>query len=400
MAKIKLTKSAVDAAQPQAQAIELRDTLVPGFLCKITSAGRKVFMLQYRTNAGERRKPALGLFGELTVEQARSLAQEWLAQVRRGGDPAADKAEARQAPTVEELCKKFMEDYSKKRNKPSTRVGYQGVIDRCIIPLLGRKKVHDVKRPDVAGLMEKLSYKQTEANKAFSILRKMFNMAEVWGYRPDGTNPCRHVPMFPAGKSTHLISDDDMGKLFRQLDKIEVEGLENYVIPLAIRLQFEFAARRSEIVTLEWEWVDLENRRVVWPDSKTGGMSKPMSEEAYRLLSTAPRQEGNPYVLPSPRHPAQHLTTGEYYGGWCRVLKAAGATHVGTHGIRHRSATDIANSGIPVKVGMALTAHKTVVMFMRYVHTEDDPVREAAELVANRRKAITGAKQPPAEATA
>lgn len=400
MAKIKLTKSAVDAAQPQAQAIELRDTLVPGFLCKITPAGRKVFMLQYRTNAGERRKPALGLFGELTVEQARSLAQEWLAQVRRGGDPAADKAEARQAPTVEELCKKFMEDYSKKRNKPSTRVGYQGVIDRCIIPLLGRKKVHDVKRPDVAGLMEKLSYKQTEANKAFSILRKMFNMAEVWGYRPDGTNPCRHVPMFPAGKSTHLISDDDMGKLFRQLDKIEVEGLENYVIPLAIRLQFEFAARRSEIVTLEWEWVDLENRRVVWPDSKTGGMSKPMSEEAYRLLSTAPRQEGNPYVLPSPRHPAQHLTTGEYYGGWCRVLKAAGATHVGTHGIRHRSATDIANSGIPVKVGMALTAHKTVVMFMHYVHTEDDPVREAAELVANRRKAITGAKQPPAEATA
>ncbi|MFM0718893.1 site-specific integrase [Paraburkholderia strydomiana] len=393
MAKIKLTKSAVDAAQPQAQAVELRDTLVPGFLCKITPAGRKVFMLQYRTNAGERRKPSLGVYGELTVEQARSLAQEWLAQVRRGGDPAAEKAGARQAPTVAELCKKFMEDYSSKRNKPSTQVGYQGVIDRNIIPLLGRKKVHDVKRPDIAGLMEKLSYKQTEANKVFSVLRKMFNMAEVWGYRSDGTNPCRHVPMFPAGKSTHLISDEDMGKLFGQLDHIEAERLENYVIPLAIRLQFEFAGRRSEIVSLEWDWVDLENRRVVWPDSKTGGMSKPMSEEAYRLLSTAPRQEGNPYVLPSPRRRGQHLTTGEYYGGWCRALKAAGAAHVGTHGIRHRSATDIANSGIPVKVGMALTAHKTVVMFMRYVHTEDKPVREAAELVASRRKTITGASR-------
>jgi hypothetical protein len=95
---------------------------------------------------------------------------------RRSG---AAKAEARKAPTVEELCKKFMEDYSKKRNKPSTRVGYQGVIDRCIIPLLGRKKVHDVKRPDIAGLMEKLAYKPTEANKAFSVLRKMFNLAEV-----------------------------------------------------------------------------------------------------------------------------------------------------------------------------------------------------------------------------
>ena len=76
MAKIKLTKTAVEATQPKATAIELRDTVVPGFLCKITPAGRRVFMLQYRTNAGERRKPALGLFGELTVEQARVMAQD------------------------------------------------------------------------------------------------------------------------------------------------------------------------------------------------------------------------------------------------------------------------------------------------------------------------------------
>ncbi len=393
MAKIKLTKSAVDAAQPQAQPIELRDTLVPGFLCKITPAGRKVFMLQYRTNAGERRKPALGQYGELTVEQARSLAREWLAQVRRGGDPAADKAEARKAPTVKELCVKFMEDYSKQRNKPSTQKGYQSVIDRNIIPMIGRLKVRDVKRPDIAGMMKKMAHKPADANRTFGVMRRMFNLAEVWGYRSDGTNPCRHVPMYPNGKATHLISDEDMGRIFRQLDKLEAEGLENYVIPLAIRLQFEFAGRRSEIVGLQWDWVDLENRRVVWPDSKTGGMSKPLSEEAHRLLSTAPRQEGCSHVLPSPSHPGQHLTTGEYYNGWSRVLKAAGATHVGTHGIRHRSATDIANSGIPVKVGMALTAHKTVAMFMRYVHTEDDPVRQAAELVANRRKTITGARR-------
>ncbi len=390
MAKIKLTKSAVDAAQPQAQPVELRDTAVPGFMCKITPAGRKVFMLQYRTNAGQRRKPALGTYGQLTVEQARALAQVWLAEVRQGGDPGGIKAAARKAPTVKELCLTFMADYSKQRNKPSTQHGYQGVIDRCIVPMLGRLKVQDVKRPDVASMMKKLAHKPAEANRAFSVMRKMFNLAEVWGYRPDGTNPCRHVPMYPAGKATHLISDEEMRELFRQLDKTEAEGLESHVIPLAIRLQFEFAARRSEIVKLQWDWVDLEHRRVAWPDSKTGSMSKPMSEEAYRLLSTAPRQEGNPYVLPSPSHPDRHLTTGEYYNGWSRALKAAGATHVGTHGIRHRSATDIANSGIPVKVGMALTGHKTVAMFMRYVHTEDKPVRDAAELVAARRKTITG----------
>ncbi|MGV8894459.1 MAG: tyrosine-type recombinase/integrase, partial [Burkholderiaceae bacterium] len=88
------------------------------------------------------------------------------------------------------------------------------------------------------------------------------------------------------------------------------------------------------------------------------------------------------------------VTNGEYYSGWSRVLKAAGVSHVGTHGIRHRSATDIANSGIPVKVGMMLTAHKTVAMFMRYVHTEDGPVRQAAELVSNRRKSVVAGSVP------
>jgi len=52
MAKIKLTKTVVDAAQPQTCDLELRDMLVPGFLCKVTPTGHKVFMLQYRTNSG------------------------------------------------------------------------------------------------------------------------------------------------------------------------------------------------------------------------------------------------------------------------------------------------------------------------------------------------------------
>ena len=74
MTVAKLTKSVVDAAQATGKDYELRDTIVPGFLCKVTASGRKIFMLQYRTNAGERRKPKIGLFGELTVDQARSIA--------------------------------------------------------------------------------------------------------------------------------------------------------------------------------------------------------------------------------------------------------------------------------------------------------------------------------------
>ena len=120
MSKIKLTKAAVDAANPQQKYYELRDTAAPGFLLKVTPTGRKIFMVQYRTNSVERRKPATGRFGELTVEQARWIAQDWLAEVRRGKDPSAAKAAARNAPTVKDLCKRFIDDYLRSRNKLRT----------------------------------------------------------------------------------------------------------------------------------------------------------------------------------------------------------------------------------------------------------------------------------------
>lgn len=78
------------------------------------------------------------------------------------------------------------------------------------------------------------------------------------------------------------------------------------------------------------------------------------------------------------------------YSGWARILKAAGVPHMGTHAIRHRATTGIANSGVPLKVGMQPTAHKTVSQFMRYVHVEDKAVREAADLVSARRSQLTG----------
>jgi integrase len=390
MPRLKLTKTVVDSARPEKDPYEIRDAAIPGFLLKVTPTGRKVFMVAYVANNGQRRKPAIGRFGEITVEQARAIAQDWLADVRKGKDPSAEKSAARRAPTVKELFERFIADYSEPRNKPSTVEANRGYGKLYIIPHFGKTKVADVTRADVSSLMKKMGGTPTNANRVLSAVRKMFNMAEVWGMRPDGSNPCRHVPKFPERGKTRLITDAELKRLYVYLSKAEAEGLEHPFIILAIRLQFEFAARMSEIIKLEWAWVDLDNRRIEWPDSKTGGMSKPMSAEAVRLLEAAPRLEGSRYVCPSIFDPNRPMPKHTYYKSWRRILGRAGLPHIGTHGIRHRAATDIANSGIPVKVGMALTAHKTVTMFMRYVHTEDDPVRAAAEAVAFRRQGLIG----------
>jgi Arm DNA-binding domain/Phage integrase, N-terminal SAM-like domain len=157
---------------------ELRDTVVPGFLLKVTPTGRKVFMVQYRTNAGARRKPAIGRFGELTVEQARSIVRDWLADVRKGKDPCSDKKAARTAPDVKELCAKFMEDYSKPKNRAETIVTNQRYIDRHIVSALGALKVPEVTRADIAGLITRMKKMAVTANRVLSCLHKMFNMVE------------------------------------------------------------------------------------------------------------------------------------------------------------------------------------------------------------------------------
>ena len=137
MPKIKLTKTAVDVAQPNTTAYELRDTVIPGFLLKVAPTGRKTFMVAYVANNGQRRKPALGQFGELTVEQARTIAQDWLADVRKGNDPSAERSAARQAPAVTELFDRFITDYSETRNKPSTVESNRGYGKLYIVPHLG-----------------------------------------------------------------------------------------------------------------------------------------------------------------------------------------------------------------------------------------------------------------------
>jgi hypothetical protein len=155
MPKIKLTKTALDAAIPQERDYELRDTTIPGFLVKITPTGRKIFMIAYVAHNGQRRKPAIGVTARSPVEQARNIAKDWLAEVRRGADPSAERTAARQALTVKELFDRFITDYSESRNKPATVAANRAYGKSYIIPILGHLKVPDVTRADISHLMKR-----------------------------------------------------------------------------------------------------------------------------------------------------------------------------------------------------------------------------------------------------
>ena len=123
--------------------------------------------------------------------------------------------------------------------------------------------------------------------------------------------------------------------------------------------------RRPEICTPEWDWTTSQTGvMMAGQQDRRHVQAHERGKPSAAFDCAAPRV--GPYVPPSPKRPGPAPDLGEHHGGWCRVLKAAGVPHVGTHGIRHRSATDIANSGIPVKVGMEPTQHKTVAQFMQF----------------------------------
>ncbi len=50
-------------------------------------------------------------------------------------------------------------------------------------------RVPDVRRRDVAELHHGLRAKPSQANRTLSVLSRMFPLAEIWGWRPDGANP-------------------------------------------------------------------------------------------------------------------------------------------------------------------------------------------------------------------
>jgi len=88
----KLTKRYLESLKPDPnREIIVWDKRIPGFGFRITPKGARSFFLKYRTKAGQQRKPTIGVYGDVTLDEARDIAEDWRKIIRKGGDPSADK---------------------------------------------------------------------------------------------------------------------------------------------------------------------------------------------------------------------------------------------------------------------------------------------------------------------
>ena len=129
----KLTKRMVDAAKPAGERFILWDSALKGFGARVEPSGTNTLLVRYRA-AGRKRFFALGRFGGLAPEEARALAQEALASVRRGEDPADKRQRERAALTVGQLAERFLAEHVATKRKASTAIHYRCLTERYLLP--------------------------------------------------------------------------------------------------------------------------------------------------------------------------------------------------------------------------------------------------------------------------
>ena len=255
----KLTKRVVDAAENRAGEYFLWDEDLPGFGLRVLPSGRKRYIIQYR--AGRRsRRISLGPATVLTCEQARSRAITIIAATKNGEDPAARRDAGRRAITIKELAERFEKEHIGLRLKPSTAKGYKRMLERFVIPRLGNHRVNEVTRADIAQLHHELRHIAYDANRCLEMISKMFNLAEMWGLRPDGSNPRKHIKKYPEEKRERFLSRAELKRVGEVLREMEQEGIELPSPIAAARLLMLTGCRLGEIMTLQWEHVDIAGK--------------------------------------------------------------------------------------------------------------------------------------------
>ena len=164
----KLTKRTVEAAEIRVSEYFLWDDELPGFGLRVLPSGRKGYVVQYR--AGRRsRRMSLGPSTVLTCEQARNRAITIIAAARNGEDPAAKRDADREAITVTELAERFDREHIALRVKESTAKGYRRMVERVILPALGRHRVTEVTRADIAKVHHDLRHIPYDANRFLDV---------------------------------------------------------------------------------------------------------------------------------------------------------------------------------------------------------------------------------------
>lgn len=386
--KTKITTRSVEGMNPGEA---LSDINLPGFHVRCQQGAKVYFVRKFAFgqrhyfNIGEHAKAGL------TERKARDQAERIIYGIKQGSNPTAERQKMRDMPTLNKFADLFFETQGAKL-KRSTLIDYKSSYNTHVRKsAMGKLKLDRITHQNLTALHHRMREKRRSANKILQILSSMFSEAQRAGYVEFGFNPTKGIKHFKTEARQRFLSETELAQIGDVLSQVEDDGSECLYAIAAIRLLIFTGARRNEILTLRWEWVDFERGVLYLPDSKTGGKVIHLSPPALELLTTLPRVNGNPYVIVG-QTPGTHWVN--LRKPWVRIRDLAGiqpitlpdgtVQHVRLHDLRHSFASLAVNGGASLPMIGALLGHSQVSTTARYAHLADDPLRKVNDEAGNR----------------
>lgn len=277
---------------------------MPGFGIRVTSKGTKSFIYMYR-HEGQARMLTLGRYPELSLAKAREAYAMAAAKLDTGEDPAEDKLDLnkieRENPSVKQMVSKYIE-YAKKTGKKTWRDDKR-TFERDVIPMIGRMKVHKVKRRHVSAVVKKIVERGSagQADHTLSYIKRLFNVALQWGYVE--FNPCQGLEKIKSyAPRERVLSPKEVWKFWHGLDDTPLYP----VIKYALRFTLCTMTRSKETMYAQWDQIDRQDGLWTIPKSLAKNNHEhrlPLNQLALEQLNQIhPYTGASDYVFGSNRY--------------------------------------------------------------------------------------------------
>ena len=316
-----LTTKALQALKPTPdKQVDYFDETLPCFFVRVSPSGTKSFGVMYR-HGRRLRRMSLGRYPPLTLAGARDEAKNAFRLSAKGQDPAAKKKLDRQDESFAELANLYLERYAKLKKK-SWREDYRK-INANLVPALGNIRAKNVTRADVRFLLSQIAARApVEANRTLSIIKKIY----TWAISEDllAANPCLHIPA-PGGRGIQkdrVLSEDEIKRVWKACNE------EESLMAATFKLRLVTAQRASEVFSMEWSEIDLDNGCWTIPAHKAkNGLAHrvPLNRVAVRILERLNKQSTDPtrWVFPGPQR-EKHMNPRTAQKSIPRIRKRAG----------------------------------------------------------------------------
>jgi integrase len=367
------TKKAIEALPvPEgAQRAYYYDAQVRGLALGVAASGRRVFVL-YRKVAGKPERITIGLYPDLSIEQARKRAEELNGAIAQGRNPATEKRRIRAESTLSELFDLDLESFGKlhKRTWPEDVAVFNRYLARW-----RHRKISTITRAEVLALHARLGLEsgQVTANRTLALLRALFNRAHR-DYGFEGKNPAAGITFFKERKRRRFLEGHELPAFFEALAQEPNETIRDYILVSLLT-----GARRSNVQALEWTEISWDRATWTIPATKAKAdepIDVALAPIVFRILQNRHATSVSKFAFPGIGKTG-HLVEPKI--AWGRILRRAGLTDLRLHDLRRTLGSWQAATGASLTIIGKSLGHTSLEATQVYARLDLDPVRASVE---------------------